>query len=232
MNPYRDASGQPMGVTMSPRPGLLGGPQQQMPGQPQQQPGPQGMPPGMGRGANNPGLQASVLAMANNVYPNNPSQQIPQGELHEMHNLTLLNSYIYDHLIKHGLYKAAKGLWQETDLHPYIRERGENSSPNQDNEGGPPSRRATNLKRSHSGMDDHPNSSPNDKNSPRSTSTSPNQGHNDLPVPNVPLQSAGGFLTEWWAVFWDVFAARSNNENASFFAQAYLENQVSLYLVF
>jgi hypothetical protein len=201
-----------------------------------QQGGPQGMMPvGMGRGASNTGLQGSVLALANHVGGGQPSQNpqhLMQGDVSDNHNVLLLNSYIYDHLVKHGFYKAAKGLLQETSV--LTTPRGQDdSSPNQDNDGNLLARRATGLKRSHSGMDDHPNSSPNDKpngKSPRSTSNSPHIGNNDLPAPNVPLDSSGGFLSEWWAVFWDVFAARSNHNDATPYAQAYLDNQVSYHL--
>jgi len=30
------------------------------------------------------------------------------------------------------------------------------------------------------------------------------------PSESVPIDAPGGFLFEWWTVFWDVFSARSN----------------------
>jgi hypothetical protein len=222
MNPYntRDQSGQQtMQVAMSPRPG--GPPPQQL-----QHPGPPGI--GMGRGASNTGLQNSALALANN--PRNPgSQQLNQEESHDLHNELLLNSYIYDHLLKSGFQQAARGLMNETNL-LLVNNPREESSPNQDGDGNSLlPRRATTLKRSQSSMD-HPNSSPNDKpngKSPGSGSNSPHNANSDLPAADTPLK--GGFLREWWSVFWDIYAARGGLP-ASAFANAYLESQVFLYL--
>lgn len=194
-----------------------------MPGQQPQQPGPPGI--GMGRGASNTGLQNSALA-ANN--PGHPGQHLIHEESSEAHNSdTALNSYIYDHLLKNGFYQAARGLLNETNL--LLVNGPREDSADQDGDGNSLlPRRTTTLKRSQSGMD-HPNSSPNDKpngKSPRSTSNSPHIGHADLPAADVPLKTPGGFLQEWWGVFWDIYAARSGR-SASPFAKAYLETQVS-----
>src|ERR1700723_2478371 len=101
MIPYRDQSLNPISLAMSPRPGSLGGPSQQMPGQPGLPQGPLGVPTGMGRGASNAALQSMGL---NNIgHP--PPQQVIQGDLSEHkhppehNNLILLNTYIYDHLV-------------------------------------------------------------------------------------------------------------------------------------
>lgn len=221
MNPYREQP-PPMVSAMSPRPGALGGP----PVMQQPQSGPPGI--GMGRGASNTGLQTSALA-ANN--PAHPGQHLIHEESSEAHNEIQFNSYIYDHLLKNGFYQAARGLLHETQLDLVNGSRED--SADQDGDGNTLlPRRSINLKRSQSGMD-HPNSSPNDKpngKSPRSTSNSPNSGHADLPPANVPLKAPGGFLREWWGVFWDIYAARSGR-SASPFAQAYLETQVSRQLM-
>jgi hypothetical protein len=113
---------------------------------------------------------------------------------------------------------------------PLSGSQREDSSPNQDNDNHLP-RRATNLKRSHSGLDNHQNSSPNDKangKSPRSGSDSPHNEPSDLPPANVPLKGPGqrGFLREWWGVFWDIYSARSNIGTPSNWAHAYLDTQV------
>jgi hypothetical protein len=182
----------------------------------------------MGRGASNTGLQNSALALANN--PGHPgSKQLNQEESHDLHNEVQLNSYIYDHLLKNGFYQAARGLMNETTL-LLVNNPREESSPNQDGDGNSLlPRRATTLKRSQSSMD-HPNSSPNDKpngKSPGSGSNSPHNANSDLPAADIPL--TGGFLREWWGVFWDIYAARGGHP-ASAFANAYLESQVFLYL--
>jgi LisH len=229
MNTYRDQTQQAMSVAMSPRPGSLGGPPQMSAQQVQQpqQTGPPGI--GMGRGASNTGLQNPGLNISNNAnltHPGLSSQQILQEDPHEAHLERLLNSYIYEHLLKSGFYQAARGLLSETSLQ--LGNLPQESSPNQENEHLP--RRATTLKRTHSGIDNHPNSSPNDKTngkSPGSGSNSPHNEPSDLPSADVPLTAPGqrGFLLSWWVVFWDVFAARSN-QNATPSAYAYLDAQV------
>lgn len=197
--------------------------QQQQP----QQPGPPGI--GMGRGASNSGLQNSVLPLSNNI-SNHPGalssqQSLPDDEEYDR----LLNSYIYEHLLKSGFYKAARGLYTEASLQLSGSQR-EDSSPNHDSDNHLP-RRGTNLKRSHSGLDNHPNASPNDKpngKSPRSGSDSPHNEPSDLPPANVLVKGLGqtGFLRAWWAVFWDVYSARSNIGTPSTWAHAYLDIQV------
>jgi hypothetical protein len=217
MNPYREQAPQ-MVSAMSPRPGALGGP----PVTHQPQAGPPGI--GMGRGASNTGLQSSALS-ANN--PGHPGQHFIHEESSEAQNNEIqLNSYIYDHLLKNGFYQAARGLLNEANLHLVDGPREDSADQDGDGHTLLP-RRSTNLKRSQSGMD-HPNSSPNNKpngKSPRSGSNSPNSGHADLPPANVPLKAPGGFLREWWGVFWDIYAARSGRA-ASSFARDYLETQV------
>lgn len=199
-----------------------------MPGQPGLPQGPLGMPTGMGRGASNAALQSMGL---NNIgHP--PPQQVIQGDLSEHkhppehNNLILLNTYIYDHLVKHGFKQAAKALLLEAEINYLPRDDG--SPSNRDTDGSLLPRR-TNLKRSHSGMDDHPNSSPNDKpngKSPRSNSNSPHIGHNDLPAADVPVDNSNGFLSQWWVVFWEIFEARTNPENGTAYAKAFIEYQV------
>jgi hypothetical protein len=201
------------------------GPQQQ---QPPQQPGPPGI--GMGRGGSNGGLQNSILPLSNNV-PNYPGAQLSQQSLPDDEDdkyERLLNSYIYEHLLKSGFYKAARGLLSEASLQVSGSQRDDPST-NQDSDGHL-TRRATNLKRSHSGLDNHP-ISPNDKTngkSPRSGSDSPHNEPSDLPPPNVPHEGPGqmGFLRGWWAVFWDIYTARSNVGTPSSGAHAYLDTQV------
>ena len=252
MNTYRDPNQQQMSVALSPHTPAMGGPPQ-LPGQgqpplQQQQPQPQPPPPqqqqqqqqpgaphgiGMGRGAsNNPGLQQVPANISLRPHPSQ-TQLLLQDDNGEYVRLEqLLNSYIYEHLLKSGFYKAARGLMQDTTLKLVFREE---SPPKQDNEPAPPTRRATGLKRSSSTMDGHPNSSPNEKTngkSPRSgADSSPSQDHSDLPMADVPLKGVGesSFLRGWWNVFWDVFAARGNLPGAhpSVYAQNFLEAQVA-----
>ncbi|KAK9670861.1 hypothetical protein K7432_017342 [Basidiobolus ranarum] len=40
----------------------------------------------------------------------------------------------------------------------------------------------------------------------------------------VPIDSPNGFLYEWWAVFWDIFSAKTN-KSGSKDAQAFVEAQ-------
>jgi hypothetical protein len=191
--------------------------------QQQQQAGPPGI--GMGRGASSTGLQNSALAAHN---PGHAGHHFIHEDPSEAHNNEVqLNSYIYDHLLKSGFYQAARGLLNDASL-LLVNGPGEDSADQAGDATSLLPRRSATLKRSQSGMD-HPNSSPNDKpngKSPRSVSNSPNSGHADLPAANVPLKPPGGFLREWWVVFWDIYAARSGRA-ASSYAQNYLETQVT-----
>jgi len=224
MNQYQNQ--QSMSIAMSPRPG---GPQQmqQVPqSQQQQQPGPPGI--GMGRGASSTGLQHSALPLNPNHQPGGPNalQQSMQDDMggQEGGPVGQLDIYIYDYLRRNGFYQAARGLMNEAHLF------SKDSSPNLDNDSHPPQRRvATNLKRSHSGIDNLSNSSPNDKangKSPGSGSNSPHNDHSDLPEPNLPNSGDQGLLKGWWSVFWDIYAAR-NGYGASTPAYNFLEAMVS-----
>jgi len=243
MIPYRDPSQpQPMPVAMSPRPGSLGGPPNQMLGQPQQPMPQQQQPPpgiGMGRGASSSGLTTPGIP---GVPSNNPMsiQNVPGPPFtQEENNEALLNSYIYEHLLKSGFYQAARALLKEAPSLRLTSDPREESSPDQNNEANPhmQQRRAAALKRSHSGIDPHSNSSPNDKangKSPASNTNSPRLDHSDLPAANVPLKGHAdtGFLRGWWAVFWEIFAARSSMGTHSPHANAYLESQASILVDF
>jgi LisH len=200
--------------------------QQQQMQQHQQMQGPPGI--GMGRGPNNPGIQMSALAGANPFgHLPNPSERAVQEDV-EREREELLNSYIYDHLLKSGFYNAARGLLGETKLRLLKPRQGEGSSPNQDGSNDGPQRRAAALKRSQSNMDhaNSPNDKPNGK-SPGSGSNSPHIANSDLPAVNVPLKSNGPFLREWWDVFWDIYAAR-HGLNASVYAHTYTDALVTL----
>jgi len=244
MNPYRDPTQQQMSVAMSPRPGSLGGPPQMaVPQQQQPQPGPpqQPGPPGivMGRGASSTGLQNPGIPMANsnpNIQNVAAAPQLQQAPLlleteEEIRSERLLNSYIYEHLLKSGFYQAARGLLSETPIQVVNPGQRDDSSPNQDNDTA--TRRAANLKRTHSGIDPH--SSPNDKTngkSPISGTNSPRNEPHDLPPVDLPLKGPGhkGFLRGWWVVFWDIYAARLNISSSPS-AHAYLEAQVVAFLL-
>jgi len=227
MNTYQNQQAknqQSMSVAMSPRPG---GPQQmqQAPQQQQGQPGPPGI--GMGRGISSTGLQHSAIPLNPNHQPGpNPSLQSMQDDMggQEGGPVGQLDIYIYDYLRRSGFYQAARGLMNEARLF------SKDSSPNQDNDSHLPQRRAANLKRSHSGIDNQSNSSPNDKangKSPGSGSNSPRNDPSDLPEANLPKSGDQGLLKGWWSVFWDIYAAR-NGYGASTHAYSFLEAMVSI----
>jgi hypothetical protein len=225
MNQYPNQ--QSMSVAMSPRPGAPQQMQHVPQPQQQQQPGPPGI--GMGRGASSTGLQHSALPLNPNHQPGGPnaSQQSMQDDNmggQEAGPVGQLNIYIYDYLRRSGFFQAARGLMNEAHLF------SKDSSPNQDTDSHPPQRRvATNLKRSHSGIDNQSNSSPNDKTngkSPGSGSNSPHNDLSDLPQANLPKSGEEGLLKGWWSVFWDIYAAR-NGYGASSHAYHFLEAMVS-----
>ena len=204
--------------------------QQVQQGQQQQQQsgGPPGI--GMGRGTSSTGLQNSALPLnpIHQVGPN-PLQQSMQDDMggQEGGLAGQLDIYIYDYLRRNGFYQAARGLMHEARLF------SKDSSPNQDSDSHSQQRRAANLKRSHSGIDNRPNSSPNDKTtgkSPGSRSNSPHNDPGDLPEANLPKSGEQGLLKEWWSVFWDIYAAR-NGYGGSFYAHQFLDAMVSAVLI-
>ena len=232
MNQYQQQQSIP--VAMSPRTGVsIGGPQQMQQvqqGQQQQQQQQSGGPgSGMGRGASSTGLQNSALPLnpIHQVGPN-PSQQSMQDDMggQEGGVSGQLDIYIYDYLRRNGFYQAARGLMHEARLF-------KDSSPNQDSDAQSQQRRAATLKRSHSGLDNRPNSSPNDKSngkSPGSRSNSPHHDSIDLPDANLPKSGEQGLLKGWWSVFWDIYAAR-NGYGGSAYAYQFLDAMVLTVIV-
>lgn len=51
---------------------------------------------------------------------------------------------------------------------------------------------------------------------------------NNLEVNLAAIDAPGGFLFEWWSVFWDIFIARTNEKHSEA-AAAYIEVALNLY---
>jgi hypothetical protein len=64
---------------------------------------------------------------------------------------------------------------------------------------------------------DHPQKSPLSTKKQRNASAA-------LPYVKVPIDAPGGFLYEWWVIFWDIFTAKSNR-STNRDAIAYVEAQ-------
>jgi hypothetical protein len=45
------------------------------------------------------------------------------------------------------------------------------------------------------------------------------------------IDAPGGFLFEWWSVFWDIFIARTNEKHSDT-AASYIEVMISVYILF
>ncbi|KAF2753165.1 hypothetical protein EJ05DRAFT_490377 [Pseudovirgaria hyperparasitica] len=124
-----------------------------------------------GMGANSGGpVQAGAMSMMGG---NNPPSDTTQ----------LLNTYIYDYLLKNQHWELARGFNKTFNLN--IQNGGTKSSPGQRNVNGVDS-----------SMDED---SKDDETRP-----------SDLPKPLIPGNTASdnSFLFDWWSQFWDVFAAQ------------------------
>lgn len=131
-----------------------------------------------------------------------------------------LNTYIYDYLLKQSYGEAAKALKGETEI-PTIaeqeaRNRAENSEAAEGTLG-----TALDGKSKVQGKQSHTNGAD------RSSSASPKTDHRTLQSADVEINLEGGFLAEWWTMFWDMFAARQGRPSSNSAANFIAHNQVS-----
>lgn len=135
----------------------------------------------------------------------------------------LLNAYIYDYLVKQSLHETARALCSEADVPTITAEEAKRRADSGDgSEGTLSGAVASGLHRK--GLDSSTNGNE------RARSKSPSDATSKLEPADVAINVEGGFLAEWWTIFWDMFAARqgrpSSNNAASFMAH----NQVSVIL--
>lgn len=137
----------------------------------------------------------------------------------------LLNTYIYDYLVKQSCSATALAFKKEVDIPTISEEEARKRRASDDN---PEGSLEKNLDASSqqkeaasrlNGTDDvdiASNSDTSSKNAPA----------------DVPIDLEGGFLVEWWTVFWDMFAARQGRPSSSNAASFIAHSQVFAFVEF
>ncbi|EPY50151.1 transcription factor [Schizosaccharomyces cryophilus OY26] len=143
----------------------------------------------------------------------NDSNNHEHTNLSDRTTQSLLNSYIYDYLVKKNYWEAAQAFGQEAQVQTLVRPFSKNS--------------ATSGKQTASSPANVKRESPNLNEPQNSESTKQVPSHTDIgrdppPPPVLPIDSAGGFLIEWWNVFWDIYSARRGNGSEP--AMAYMSH--------
>ncbi|WBW74380.1 DNA-binding transcription factor Adn2 [Schizosaccharomyces osmophilus] len=142
--------------------------------------------------------------------PAEKSGSSQQGKLndannHEHTNLadrttqSLLNSYIYDYLVKKNYWEAAQAFGQEAQVQTLVRPVSNNSATSDKQ----PTSSPANVKRESPNLND-----PQNPDSAKQGFNYHETGKDPPPPPVLPIDSSGGFLIEWWNVFWDIYNAR------------------------
>lgn len=136
----------------------------------------------------------------------------------------LLNAYIFDYLVKQSYRDTARAFQKETDI-PTIsdeeaKRRADASDPPNSTLGGALD---SNLKRQ--GKEARTNGVD------RPSSSSPNPESPKLVNADIDINVEGGFLAEWWTIFWDMFAARQGRPSSIPAASFMAHNQVCSRLV-
>ncbi|EPX73356.1 transcription factor [Schizosaccharomyces octosporus yFS286] len=142
--------------------------------------------------------------------PAEKSGSSQQGKLndannHEHTNLadrttqSLLNSYIYDYLVKKNYWEAAQAFGQEAQVQTLMRPLNKNTATSDKQATSSPA----NVKRESPNLND-----PQNPDLAKQASNHHESGRDPPPPPVLPIDSSGGFLIEWWNVFWDIYNAR------------------------
>lgn len=121
-----------------------------------------------------------------------------------------LHDYIYDYLVKMNFKDAAFAFADESKI---ITSTADDSQHTSNKNSDTLSASLDSLETNH--RTEHPQKSPLSSKK-RSTAA--------LPFVKVPIDAPGGFLYEWWVIFWDIFAAK-NNRSTNRDAIAYVEAQ-------
>lgn len=133
----------------------------------------------------------------------------------------LLDAYIYDYLVKQSYGDAARALLKEAKIPTISEEESKRRLDGSENPEGTTGAALDNEMQAHddkehraNGMDSSPSGSP------KSDSAT-------LPSADIPINIEGGFLPEWWTMFWDMFAARQGRPSSNSAANFIAYNQVS-----
>ncbi|EEB06399.1 transcription factor [Schizosaccharomyces japonicus yFS275] len=121
---------------------------------------------------------------------------------------SLLNSYIYDYLVKRDYCAAARIFGQEAQIQTLVR----TTNDSRDERG---LRQNADVNKGNVGGDSNDESVQAGRNNPSNRHDSQKP-----PPPVLPIDSSAGFLMEWWNIFWDLCDARSGCGSES--AKSYL----------
>lgn len=135
----------------------------------------------------------------------------------------LLNAYIYDYLVKQSFGDAARALLREANV-PTIsedeaRRRADAGEPAEDS-----------LTLALDANQDYHSKENRTNGTETSPLGSPKSDGSDLPSADIPINIEGGFLPEWWTMFWNMFAARQGRPSSNSAANFIAHNQVSVIL--
>lgn len=140
------------------------------------------------------GPVGAPMTMMNNggMAPQAPPRQFSQ----ETQSRTLLNTYIYEYFIRHGMYDCARAVYQ---VDPNINVKKDSPGKLRDENG--------NLVGN--GL--------NDDSMDTDTKDGIDQKRpDDLPAPNVPTPVRDScFLYEWFCLFWDMFNSQKGGKGSS-----------------
>lgn len=128
---------------------------------------------------------------------------------------SLLNSYIYDYLIKKDYCEAARAFGREAQVQTLVRSQEETNSLAKRH------KRMSPVAVKHEGISNNESSDEN-MNVNNGNLDSFSSSSAPPPPPILPIDSAGGFLIEWWNVFWDIYNARRGQGSEP--AKAYMSH--------
>ena len=135
----------------------------------------------------------------------------------------LLNAYILDYLVKQSYADTAQVFAKEVDLPSLVSEDASNEKQSRASKNTLSSALETaDLQRQSeeakaNGLDQQ-----------LSEESPPSGASPDLGAIDVPIDIEGGFLAEWWTIFWDMFAARQGRPSSSNAANFIAHNQVRI----
>ncbi len=141
------------------------------------------------------------------------------GNLGQAHQ-RLLNCYIYDYLLKQQYSDTARIFQKEVEVPTLTEDVAKQQAASEIDEGTlgasldflDKSRKAVESQQT---------------NCDRQEDSSP-AGSPELRQADIPIDVPGGFLCEWWSIFWDMSAARSGRGGSSSANTFLAQNQVSI----
>lgn len=132
----------------------------------------------------------------------------------------LLNTYIYDYLVKQSYGESALAFRKEVDIPTISDKELKRRQESSDAADGTLTTALPSSPTQKASTTEKPNGT--EKPEPGASSeSSPKLEHIDIPI-----DIDGSFLAEWWAIFWDMFAARQGRPSSSQAACFIAHNQV------